>query len=171
MSDTIFSAFSKYFRRVGSPGLSKQEEERNILKAKGPWQLVEWSPLQPGVPAARIADQCDQGSDFQARVLDNLASRDPSLPGTVPESAPHWVPHLMPKAQLLCTLVPNQISETEFRWSRLGQLCCQAREREPQWANALKTMCPRLGKIVRNFIVIVQRGHDQLLEVLLMGWW
>ena len=128
MSDTIFSAFSKYFRRVGSPGLSKQEEERNILKAKGPWQLVEWSPLQPGVPAARIADQYDQGSDFQARVLDNLASRDPSLPGTVPESAPHWVPHLMPKAQLLCTLVPNQIRDrVQVEQTRIALLLGQGK--------------------------------------------
>ena len=46
-----------------------------------------------------------------------------------------------------------------------------------QWANALKIMCPNLGKIMRSFIVIVQRGsdqqrgHKQLVDILLMGWW
>ena len=29
----------------------------------------------------------------------------------------------------------------------------------------------KLERIVRNFIVIVQRGHDQLIIVLLIGWW
>ena len=34
-------------------------------------------------------------------------------------------------------------------------------------------LCPQnpLGKIVRSFIVIVQRGSDQLEDVLLVGWW
>ena len=66
--------------------MSEQGEERNILKAKGSWQLVGWS-LHPGVPAARMADQYDWGSAFQARVLENLASR-PDLLGSVPELAP-----------------------------------------------------------------------------------
>ena len=34
-----------------------------------------------------------------------------------------------------------------------------------------KTMCPNLEKIVRSFIVIVQRGRDQLMDILLMSWW
>ena len=34
-------------------------------------------------------------------------------------------------------------------------------------------LCPQnpLRKIVRSFIVIVQRGSDQLEDVLLVGWW
>ena len=34
-------------------------------------------------------------------------------------------------------------------------------------------LCPQnpLGKTVRSFIVIVQRGSDQLEDVLLVGWW
>ena len=33
-----------------------------------------------------------------------------------------------------------------------------------------KTMCPHLGEIVRSFIVMVQRGRDQLTDIILMGW-
>ena len=36
-------------------------------------------------------------------------------------------------------------------------------------ANALKTTCPKVGKTVRCFIVIVQRRCDQLVVILLMG--
>ena len=32
-------------------------------------------------------------------------------------------------------------------------------------------MCPNLGKIARSFIVTFQRGHGQLVDILLMGWW
>ena len=38
-----------------------------------------------------------------------------------------------------------------------------------QWTNALKLLCPNLGKIVTSFIVIVQRECEQLADVLLMG--
>ena len=38
-------------------------------------------------------------------------------------------------------------------------------------ANALKTMCPNLEGVVRSFIVVFQRGHDQLVDLLLIGWW
>ena len=31
--------------------------------------------------------------------------------------------------------------------------------------------CPNLGKIGRSFLVTFQRGHDQLVDILLMGWW
>ena len=41
----------------------------------------------------------------------------------------------------------------------------------PQQANALKTVCPDLEGVVRTFIVMVQRGRDQLVDVLLIGWW
>ena len=34
-----------------------------------------------------------------------------------------------------------------------------------------KLLCPNLRKIVRSVIVTVQRGRDQLIGVLLMGWW
>ena len=45
------------------------------------------------------------------------------------------------------------------------------RQRGTQWANALKTVCPDLERIVRSFIVMVQRGCDQLVDILLIGWW
>ena len=38
--------------------------------------------------------------------------------------------------------------------------------------HALKTTRPDLERVVRNFIVIVQRGGcDQLMDILLIGWW
>ena len=33
-----------------------------------------------------------------------------------------------------------------------------------------KLLCANLQKIVRSLIVTVQRGHDQLMAILLMGW-
>ena len=48
---------------------------------------------------------------------------------------------------------------------------CFARQREPQWANALKTVCPHLDGIMRSFIVMVQRKREQFLDILLIGWW
>ena len=41
----------------------------------------------------------------------------------------------------------------------------------PQWANALRIVCPDLEPVMRSFIVTVQRGgHDQLVNILLIGW-
>ena len=40
-----------------------------------------------------------------------------------------------------------------------------------QPANALKTVCPDLEGVVRSIIVMVQRGCDQLMDILLIGWW
>ena len=40
----------------------------------------------------------------------------------------------------------------------------------PQGANALKTVCPHLEGVVRSFIAMVQRGRNQLLDILLIGW-
>ena len=36
--------------------------------------------------------------------------------------------------------------------------------------SCLKTMYPSLERIVRGFTVMVQRGCDQLVDILLMGW-
>ena len=80
----------------------------------------------------------------------------------------HWRKlGMMLKTQLLCTPVPKWISKTDFGWSGKGQPCYFARQRGSQWAIDLKTMCLNLGKRVRSFIVIVQRGCDQLVDVLL----
>ena len=51
------------------------------------------------------------------------------------------------------------------------ELYCFARQRGPQQANVLKTVCPDLERIVRRFLVMVQRGRDQLVDILLIGWW
>ena len=46
-----------------------------------------------------------------------------------------------------------------------------AQQREPQWVNTLKTVCLNLERVVRSFIATVQREHDQLVDILLIGWW
>ena len=38
-------------------------------------------------------------------------------------------------------------------------------------AFCLKTMCPYLERIVRSVMVMVQRGSDQLVDILLTDWW
>ena len=53
----------------------------------------------------------------------------------------------------------------------VGKLYCFARQKGPEQANALKTVCPNLEGVVRSFIVMVQRGRDQLMDTLLIGWW
>ena len=40
-----------------------------------------------------------------------------------------------------------------------------------QWDNTLKTVCPNLEGVVRRFIVMYQKGCDQLLNILLLNWW
>ena len=44
-------------------------------------------------------------------------------------------------------------------------------KRESQWANTPKTMCPNLERIVRSFGIMLQRAHDELVDILLIGWW
>ena len=33
-----------------------------------------------------------------------------------------------------------------------------------------KLLCPHLEGVVRSFMVMVQRGRDQLVDILLIGW-
>ena len=35
---------------------------------------------------------------------------------------------------------------------------------------AFKTVCPNLEGVVRSSIVTFQRGHDQLMDIILIGW-
>ena len=60
-----------------------------------------------------------------------------------------------------------EFQRESFGGSRKGQLYCFARQRGSQQANTLKTMCPNLGKRVRSFMAIVQRGMD-IVDILLM---
>ena len=39
-----------------------------------------------------------------------------------------------------------------------------------RWANTLNTVCLALEGAARSFIAVVQRGHDQLMDILLIGW-
>ena len=45
----------------------------------------------------------------------------------------------------------------EILWKRM--LYCFARERWPQWADVLKTVCSNLERVARSFIVMVQPGR------------
>ena len=75
----------------------------------------------------------------------------------------------MPKAQLLCTMVLDPISERVLREvERIALLLCQ--KRGPPWAPALKNYVFPLGKDSEKLYVMVQRGHDQLADIILMGW-
>ena len=38
-------------------------------------------------------------------------------------------------------------------------------------AFCLKTVCPYLERTVESFMVMVQRGSDQLVDILLTDWW
>ena len=51
-----------------------------------------------------------------------------------------------------------------FGWSRKEELYCFSRQRGPQWANALTTVCPDLDGVVKSFMVMVPRGRDQLMD-------
>ena len=97
------------------------------------------------------------------------------------EKKNHWRPSKGLLQQFTYQIMkPNLVSvprhwinswRQSFRWNRKEYLYCFARQMGPQWAYALKTVCPNLDGVVRSFIVMVQRGHDLLLNILLIGWW
>ena len=63
----------------------------------------------------------------------------------------------------LCALTLN-LRDRVLGEVEIGLLLSQ---RGPLQANALETVCP-----TRGFIVLVQAaGHDQLMDILLIGWW
>ena len=73
------------------------------------------------------------------------------------------------KILALCTQVPNRNTETEF-W-RKEKLYLLARQ-STRTGSCLEKLYPHLEKTVRSFIAMVQRGCDQLRDILLMGrWW
>lgn len=81
-------------------------------------------------------------------------------------------PKVMPKAQLLYKLMPNRISETV-----LGEVETDSFITLPGKGGhsgllpqKKKNYVSPLGED-RKFIVIVQRGHDQLMGILPIGWW
>ena len=77
--------------------------------------------------------------------------------------------YLMSKTQLLCTLVPNQISETDFwvKYKRMALLFCQAK-RDIAGSCSQNRMYQR-GEDSDMFYS--KRGHDQLMDILPVGRW
>ena len=56
--------------------------------------------------------------------------------------------------------------------SKKGYLYCFARQRVPQRANALKTVCPALEEDSEKSYSIQGAGHGQLVNIFLIGgWW
>ena len=51
---------------------------------------------------------------------------------------------------------------------RIALFVCQAKD--PQQDDILKAACPSQEVTLRNFTVMVQRGSNQLLAILLIGW-
>ena len=72
---------------------------------------------------------------------------------------PTTSPSLMVLLKLgLCLLVPNRNAETVLGEVEKSSFYCFARQRGPQWANALNTMWPILEGVVRSVIVFKEQG-------------
>ena len=62
--------------------------------------------------------------------------------------------------------------ETEF-WVKskmIALLLCQAKG-DTVGSHLEIPRVPHSERVVRSFIVIAQRGHDELMDILLVGWW
>ena len=72
-----------------------------------------------------------------------------------------------------CRKVKKWFLEQNIPFIEKNIFVALSRQRGPQWANALITMCSNLEGAVRSFIEMVQREGDQLVGILLMGcdWW
>ena len=58
----------------------------------------------------------------------------------------------------------SRVLEVLIGWSKVGK---GRHSRLLPWKN----LCPNLERIVRSFIVMLQRGCNQLVDILLMDWW
>ena len=68
----------------------------------------------------------------------------------------------------LWSLALNRNVERDLGEVEKCSFYCFTRQRGPQWD---KTSWPNLEGVVRRFIIMVQRRCDQLLDILLTGWW
>ena len=96
---------------------------------------------------------------FQARVLEWVASscsRGSSWPRDWT-----WVSCTVDRCFTIWTT-------REVQWSRKGYAYYFARQKEAEQVNALRSVRPNLGKVVRSFTVIVHRGCDVLWTFF---WW
>ena len=55
-----------------------------------------------------------------------------------------------------------------MKLKRIALLLCQ--KRGPHWAPASKNYGFPLGEDSEKLSVMIQRGHDQLVDIILMGW-
>lgn len=76
---------------------------------------------------------------------------------------------MMPGSTSLYSCVKSNVRDRVWCSREKGWLYHFARQiREATVDSGTQTMCPHLGKIVRSFILTVQRGRDQLVNTLLM---
>ena len=64
---------------------------------------------------------------------------------------------LLPKLSL-CSPVLNRNADTEFWVKQKIIVYCFARQRGPQWANALRTVCPTLEGVSEESTVFKEEG-------------
>jgi len=123
-----------------------------------PWTQEAWTVLLPD-PLSHSDSLWPHGHKKRGLCF-CLTSCRPELPTTFSLESQFWL--LYPDTEL-------NLGDG-FRWSRKEWPYCFDRQRGPQCANALKPVCPKL-ETWRSFIVVIQRGHDHLMDILLMGWW
>jgi len=63
------------------------------------------------------------------------------------------------------------LRDKSLGWSKKNSFIVFLGKVGPQQANTLKTVCPNLEGVVRSFIIMAQTKCDQLVDVLLIGWW
>lgn len=78
---------------------------------------------------------------------------------------------LMLKAQLHFTRGESQLEDRVLGGGNEKDSLIALPGKGTQWANALKPCVPTWGRIVRSFIVVVQRGCGQSVDIFLTGWW
>ena len=76
---------------------------------------------------------------------------------------------MMLKAHVLCIPVLNQTLETVLSEVEKDSFITLPDKGGHSGILPQKTMCLNLERIVRSFMI--QRGCDQLADILLMGWW
>ena len=81
-------------------------------------------------------------------------------------------PGSIAKTQPLYTGLELNLGDRVLGEAEKNSFYCFARQKGPQGANALKTVCPVLEGVVRSVIVMAQGAErDQLMDILLIGWW
>ena len=93
-----------------------------------------------------------------------------SLCGGVKQGSELWNVEVMLKTWPLCTGAKLNFGDRVLGEAEKSSFIALP-GKESKTGSCPQIMCPNLGKIGRGFLVTFQRGHDQLVDILLMGWW